>query len=259
MEIEHVSANGSTLAIHRIGKDDQRSPELVWGHGWGQSSEQLLPLAESLTPFAPSVLVDFPGFGETPAPPLTWGTADYADAAAAWLSGLPKRPRIWVAHSFGCRVGLQLASRRPDLVSAMVLIAAAGLRRRRSLVERTRLRLRIAAFKTAGRFASESARERLRARFGSADYLSAGVLRPILTRVVNEDLSQVAVGVKAPTLLIYGSRDQDTPPDIGQRLSALIPGARLLILDGFDHHTILSQGRHQVVHQVHRVLESVSR
>jgi len=257
MTIEYVSACGSTLAIHRLGNCNRNSPEIVWGHGWGQSSDQLLPLAESLAPFATSLLIEFPGIGQSPAPPLSWGTADYADTTAAWLRSLPPHPRLWVAHSFGCRVGLQLAARHPGIVSAMVLIAAAGLRRRRGLIQKARLRMRITGFKLASRWASEARRERLRDRFGSADYRSAGQLRPILTRVVNEDLSQEAKAVTCPVLMIYGSDDQDTPPEIGERLKSIIPSARLLILDGFDHHTILSQGRHQVVHQIHSVLKGM--
>ena len=55
--------------------------------------------------------------------------ADYADAFAEWLSTLPRARRIWIGHSFGCRVGLQLAARHPATVDGLFLIAAAGLPR----------------------------------------------------------------------------------------------------------------------------------
>ncbi len=66
---------------------------LIFGHGWGQSSAAFLPIAETLKAFAPSYLVDFPGFGQSPVPPQNWGTAEYADAVAAWMESLPA-PRI---------------------------------------------------------------------------------------------------------------------------------------------------------------------
>src|SRR4051812_22287767 len=74
---------------------------LIFGHGWGQSSVAFLPLADTLKPFAPSYLIDFPGFGQSPVPPQNWGTAEYADAVATWLKSLGPENRIWVGHSFG--------------------------------------------------------------------------------------------------------------------------------------------------------------
>ena len=97
--------------------------------------------------------------------------------------------------------------------------------------------------------------DKLRSRMGSADYKSAGAMRPILSRVVAEDLSTVAGQVLCPTLLIYGENDIDTPPEIGERLARLMPDARLILLPGFDHHTILSEGRHQVASRIKAFVE----
>ena len=99
----------------------------------------MLPLAQAMRRPARSILIDFPGFGASPMPPAPWGTADYADAMAEWLDGLPPARRIWVAHSFGCRVGLQLAARRPATLAGLFLIAAAGLPPQRSASAQARL------------------------------------------------------------------------------------------------------------------------
>src|SRR5438045_2682906 len=109
----------------------------------------LLPLAESLRRAAPSVLVDFPGFGESPVPPGAWGTEDYADAMAEWLARLPAGRRVWIGHSFGSRVGLQLAARHPESVQGLFLIAAAGLPPQRSPAARIRFAARRWAFRIA--------------------------------------------------------------------------------------------------------------
>src|SRR5207248_3158287 len=90
-----------------------------------------------------------PGFGASPPPPAVWGTADYADAMAEWIATLPAGRRVWIGHSFGCRVGLQLAARHPDSVHGIVLIAAAGLPPRRSPAARMRIAARRWAFRLA--------------------------------------------------------------------------------------------------------------
>lgn len=258
MNSETIAVNLSRFVVFEVPGTGKSHQHLIWGHGWGQSSAAFLPLAETLKTFASSTLIDFPGFGKSPLPPESWGTADYADAVAQYLGGLPSGRLIWIGHSFGGRVGLQLAARHPKLLSGMVLIAAAGLPRQRTLPQQIRVSLRRTFFKTAKRFLREGPQlEQLRQRMGSADYRSAGALRPVFSRVVSENLTNVARNVQCPTLLIYGKEDTETPPEIGERLKMLIPGAELAILDSFGHLNILSEGRHQVALRIRKFLQSL--
>ncbi|MFQ5347602.1 MAG: alpha/beta fold hydrolase [Rhodothalassiaceae bacterium] len=232
------------------------APCLVWLHGWGQSGASLLPLARLLAPRAAGIVFDLPGFGRTPPLAPDAGTADYADALAGEIDGV--EPVVLVGHSFGARVALQFAARHPTRVAALVLIAGAGLKRRRSLF----WRLRAAALKALGRLArgldrvfGSDLHDRYARRFGSADYRRAGALRGTFLRAVNEDLSAIARDVTVPTLLIYGSGDRETPPEIGSRLAALIPRAELHLLEGFGHLDILGRGAYQCEHLIARFLE----
>lgn len=221
--------------------------QIVWAHGWGMDGNALAPFAQSFASLATSYLPDFPGFGQTPPPSEAWGTRDYADAAAAWLRTLPAGKRIWVGHSFGCRVGIQIAAHYPYLFDKMILIGAAGLKRKRSIWKRMNNAIRLYTFKTLKLFVPEGPKcDALRASFGSADYRNAGELRPTFIKVVQEDLSETAKKILCPTLIICGSKDTETPPEISQRLNTLINQSSLHILDGYDHYSILGAGRHQV-------------
>jgi pimeloyl-ACP methyl ester carboxylesterase len=251
------TAKGAVHAYRTIGRPaGEGVPHIVWAHGWGQDHAAFLPLARSLERSARHTLIDFPGFGRSPQPPADWDTADYADAIAEWLASEPPGRRVWVGHSFGGRVGLRLAARHPGAVDAMVLVAAAGLKRHRSLPERLRIALRVRAYKAlklAERLGVDvSARK---ARYGSADYRNAGAMRSIFVKVIAEDQAQGARAIRCPVALLYGERDTETPPEIGERLSRLIPGATLKVIAGLDHHTILTDGAPQVVHQVSQMLE----
>jgi len=259
LEQEDTRTGAAPFAAYRLaGPAPADAPELVWAHGWGHSHSSLLPLAEAMRPRADSRLVDLPGFGASPLPPGPWGTADYADAIADWLAALPPRRRVWIGHSFGCRVGVQLAARHPDTVAALVLIAAAGLPPHRSLPTRLRRLPRRLAFRALRAMAPEGpARDRLRERFGSADYRNAGAMRPVLVKAVNEDLSDAARRIGAPVLLLHGENDTESPPEIAQRFHALIRGSRLHVLRGFDHLSIIGDGRHQVTHLIGALLESL--
>ena len=159
----------------------------------------------------------------------------------------------------GCRMGLQLAARNPEVVDALFLIAAAGLQPHHSLKARLRLAARRWAFRVARSLVPEGpTRERLRRRFGSADYAHSGPLRPILSKTVAEDLSEVARRVRCPTVLVYGEHDRETPPEMGERLKALIPDSRLYVLRGFDHWNVLTEGRHQIAHRLAEFIGSIA-
>jgi len=229
---------------------------VIWAHGWGQDHRAFLPLAQSLERAAHHTLVDFPGFGLSPPPADAWDTADYADAMAEWLATQPRGRRIWVGHSFGCRVGMRLAARHPEAVDGMVLAAGAGLQPQRSFANKMRIAVRIRLFKTL------KLMEKLgvdvsaqKARFGSADYRNAGVMRPILVKVVGEDQTDVARQIRSKVALFYGEKDDQTPPEMGERLSRLIPDATLSILPGLDHYTILTDGGPQITYAVSKMLE----
>jgi pimeloyl-ACP methyl ester carboxylesterase len=255
-----VRIGGADVAVFEPEGDSRLgAPLFVWAHGWGHTHRNMLPLAEATRRLGGSVLLDLPGFGDSPPPPGAWSTADYADAIAEFLAARPPERRIWIGHSFGCRVGLQLASRHPGLIGGLFLIAAAGLPRTRSLPERLGIAARRLAFRIARRLTPEGPRrEALRARFGSADYARAGNMRPILVKAVGEDLSEVARAISCPAVLVYGDGDSETPPEIGIRLSRLMPQSRLIVLRGFDHWSVLTDGRHQIVQRLSEFVEQIA-
>ncbi len=247
--------DGEKIAYWTLG-DEAAERQIIWAHGWGQDHRAFEQLAESWATGAFNILIDFPGFGASPRPRVDWGTAEYADACAVLLKQFPRCERIWVGHSFGCRVGIQLATRHGNLIDGLFLVAAAGLPRRRSGLSRLRVQSKIALYKSL-RALPFGDKDRLRERFGSADYKAAGDMRGILTKVVNEDLSPQAREIRLPVKLVYGSRDDETPPEIGERLAALIPGGSFVQLDGLDHYSILGDGRHQTVFQLKQFIDGL--
>lgn len=256
LERQDINAAGARFAAFQLsGPGLSRAAGLVWAHGWGHSHLSLLPLAEAMRARTDSLLLDLPGFGVSPLPPVPWGTEEYADAIAEWLHGLPARRRIWVGHSFGCRVGLRLAARHPEAIAALFLIAAAGLQPRHSWATRLKRMPHRLAFRAMRAVTPEGpARDRLRERYGSSDYRAAGAMRPVLIKAVNEDQTEIARSIRMPVVLVHGEADTESPPEIARRLHALIPGSRLHLLRGFDHLTILGDGRHQVIHLLDELL-----
>lgn len=257
--LHSYNGDGFTMAYKSLGNAEK--PIVIWGHGWGQNHASFIPLAESLQALGRHIVLDFPGFGGSPVPferiEDSWGSAAYADAIAEFIRAEFAGQRvIWIGHSFGCRVGTQLAAKHGDLIEKMVFIAGAGLKRRRSIWRRIIIRTKILAYKVGKALRRYSWFQSLvgdRA-FGSTDYQNAGPMRGTLVQVVNEDLVTEARAITCPVLLLYGTQDTETPPETGARFKSLIKNAEMVHLDGQDHYTVLSEGRHPVAALIKRFI-----
>lgn len=220
---------------------------VVMLHGWGASMQLVEPLALQLAPLGYCVyLLDLPGFGTTPPPPVPWSVHDYARFALAFLD-YHQLDRVFLfGHSFGGRLGLVLGADYPSRLIKMALSNSAGVRTPPSRTTRLRLSLYRAALNTLRAARLNSAAEGLRSwyqnRFGSTDYRAVqGVLRETFVRVVNEDLLPFAARVRVPTLLFWGDRDQDTPLWQGRLLERTIPDAGLVLWPGAGHYSYLDR------------------
>jgi pimeloyl-ACP methyl ester carboxylesterase len=218
--------------------DGQGDP-VVLLHGWGASSQSLAGVATCLAPFFRVLSVDLPGFGWSQAPPVAWGVADYADHVRQLLDDVRIERAALLGHSFGGRTAIRLASRHPERVGRLILVASAGVRPRRG----PRYYARVAIAKALRRVVALPGLEgmgsrllsRWQAKVGSRDYLAAGRLRPTLVKVVNEDLTPALGLIQAPTLLLWGDQDQEVRRPAMEVMAARIPGARLHVLPGAGH------------------------
>lgn len=237
--------------------DKATDQAFVWMHGWGQTRQSLLRLADLLADVGQHQLYDLPGFGETPITDPAWGTADYG---AALIPQLPEKPCILVGHSFGARVAIRAAYSHPDRIKALILIGGAGLRPKRGPYQIMRAFILRMGSRLAGLmdkcFASDI-KSYYGARFGSRDYQAAGALRTTLVKTVTEDLGPLAAEIRCPVLLITGSDDQETPPYMAQRYHGFFANSRVHIVQGFGHLDILSRGVYQCDSLIRPFLEDI--
>lgn len=252
--MEPDSINSLTLGKSLAG-------HVVYGHGWARDHRDFIPIAESLEPVLTSVLLDFPGFGESPKPQQPWSTRDYADATAEFIRERFSEPVVWVGHSFGGRVGLRLAKDYPELISGMVLIGCAGIPRKKSFLEILNSAYRKKVFKLKKQLVrSEEELSVLEKKFGSSDYIFSQELglRETFLKTISEDQTEDIKSISIPISFIYGANDNDTPPEMGRRMASLIPKATFFELDDLDHITVLDRGRHLIAKEIKTFLKQES-
>lgn len=215
---------------------------LILMHGWGCDHTTVRSIAATAAQTHTVYNMDFPGFGGSQEPAEVWGVELYTRLIEDLVrkEGL-ERP-VLIGHSFGGRVSILYASRNE--VDKVVLVDAAGIKPKRSL----KYYLKVYSFKAGKRFwelllGKEKAQERvdrMRAKRGSSDYAGVSpMMRRILSKVVNEDLTDRLPLISAPTLLIWGENDTATPIADAKKMSRLIPGSGLVSFPGCGHYSFL--------------------
>ena len=215
-------------------------PPVVVLHGWGGRIESMWPVIECLASSWRVIAVDLPGFGESPLPRGVWGTADYAHFVSDLMGELDIVRAHFVGHSFGAKTSLYLAASRADCVDKLVVVGSSGLTSAPTMKVRAKRALSKGA-RVAGRLGPPGAklREAVYQRIASQDYKDAGPLRPIMVKVVNEDIAHLLPRVQASTLLVWGSEDDAVPVGHARRMESLIRDSGLVVFEGAGHFAYL--------------------
>ena len=147
-------------------------------HGYLADSKSFIYQTEhfskNFSVFAP----DFKGFGSNQGMEKPYSLSDYCDDVKTYIkeNGLVK-PHV-IAHSFGGRVAVKLASENPELFDKIVLTGSAGLKPKRSV----KYHVKHSAFKVLKLFVKK---EKLN-RFYSKDYLALSpVMKESFIKIVN--------------------------------------------------------------------------
>lgn len=207
-------------------------------HGWGRSHSDFDAVLTGLVGMhegAGAVALDLPGFGASPAPPAPCGAAGYAELVRPVLGECSPRV-VLVGHSFGGRIAVELAARFPETVSALVLCGVPLLRRTDRRGARPALRYRIGRGLHRCGLLGEGTMERMRQRYGSADYRRAtGVMRDVLVTAVNETYEDQLGRISQPVELVWGRQDDEVPVEIAERAARLLTDPQLTVLEGVGH------------------------
>lgn len=212
-------------------------------HGWGCSSETMLPIFNHLCSGFRVYNFDLPGFGMSAEPPYAWDTNDYADMLAAFIREVcPNQPPLVVGHSFGGRLALRLGAR--GIPKKMLLTGCAGLPPKRGVDYYAKVYSYKAAKKLFSLPVLSSRREDLlnsaKKKSGSEDYRNASEqMRGVFVKSVNENQTDNLPKISAPTVLFWGENDTATPLSDGEMMAKKMQDAALIVKKGGTHFAFL--------------------
>ena len=236
-----IQIDGLTLNYTDTGCPDGH-PVIVM-HGWGCNLSTVQSISAILEPGMRVLSLDLPGHGKSQEPPAIWGVEEYTRLVEKFIALLKLKRVSLIGHSFGGRISILLSSRQ-EYIDKVVLVDAAGVKPRRKFS----YYIKVYSYKILkhllplmlGKQKGGDVLESYRRRRGSADYGNASpMMRGILSKCVNEDLTSVMQSIRASVLLIWGKEDSATPLSDAHIMEKLIPDAGLVAFDGCGHYSFL--------------------
>jgi pimeloyl-ACP methyl ester carboxylesterase len=115
-----IASNGIRIHVEEQGSGDLA---LVFLHYWGGSSRTWGKVIAALPKSYRTFAIDHRGWGESDAPVGGYGLADLAGDAQGVIEALELKRYVLIGHSMGGKVAQLMASRRPDGLVGLVLVA----------------------------------------------------------------------------------------------------------------------------------------
>jgi pimeloyl-ACP methyl ester carboxylesterase/uncharacterized protein YjbJ (UPF0337 family) len=223
VEVQRVYDGDMYVRVNSIGTGGVRPFVLV--PGIGVSSTYFERLAPNLNEFGPVYALDLPGFGGVPHPDTAMSIRAYADFVGKVIDDLGLDDPIVVGHSMGSQVVSDLASRRPEL-STLVLIGPVVNPAERKLLTQARHFLRAAMHEPGT----------VKVLAVSA-YMFCGFkwFSRVLPKMMGYRIEDALPKIQAHTLVIRGEFDGVAPRDWVRQVGELLPSSRLWEMPGAAH------------------------
>ena len=208
---------------------------IVLLHGWGQNIQMMKPIGDRLYKNSRIVIVDLPGFGSSKEPDTVWSIFDYAKCIKELLEELKVDNPIMIGHSFGGKICLAYASMYDT--KKLVLFGSPF----RKIIKKMSFKTRV--FKTIKKVPILNKLEGFAKRhLGSRDYRNASEkMRNILVKHVNLDITEDVKKIKCPTLIIWGTLDDEVSINDAYLLEKLISDSAVIPFEGCSHYAYLER------------------
>ena len=211
-------------------------------HGWGHNALLWQRTTLQLSPEYRYYLLDLPGFGATQNLSPIANVSDFTRFILGFIKKLKINNPLVIGHSFGGQIAIDLAASHPDLPSALILVAPAGIR-----TQNPKLNFKVylinhlanlyRPLKKAVPFLTNTP---LTNNLASADYKAASPAnRQVLKKIIRYDLTHKLNQITTSTLIVWPELDQELP-NFSKILTDHIPNSRLRVLYGQDHNPHLN-------------------
>lgn len=221
---------------------DGEQPTVVFLHYWGGSHRTFEPVIAALASGCGVVSYDYRGWGAARELPGPYEIDQLADDLLTVVGELGLSRYVLAGHSMGGKVAQLAASRRPDGLAGLVLIAPAPPRPTvdaqaadavsHAYDSRTAVSDAVQHVLTYRPLPADLREQVLTDSLAAGDDARLAWPRHGLTK----DITAAASAIEVPVLVLAGEHDQvDPPASLEANLLPVIPGARMIVIEGTGH------------------------
>lgn len=242
---------GGKAVVWEAGAQNQETVLLVHGIG-GQGARDWAGFIPALAARYRLLIPDLPGFGESTKGNQLYSPERYVGFLKHIVETRVTGRLHLIGHSMGGAISLRYAGMYPRDVERLIAVDAAGVLHRVAYSEfLSAMGIRGLPFVFPGQDAHLRGRvNQLLAQIEAFNIdaealLHSATLRENLLQgdplkiaafaLALDDMSRILPSVRAPTLLVWGEKDEIAPLRTGKMLAAVLPQARLMVLPGAGH------------------------
>jgi len=244
--------NGVSLAYVDIG--ERSAPAVVLIHGYTDSARDWVPMLPYLSKRYRVILVDIRGHGQSSKPECCYTRLDFAYDIKLLLDALGVAQADVVGHSLGSIIAQTFAEYWPERTAHVVLISSTGGSPPGAAKQAPRFDFAAEIRKLKEPIEADSPfmiawwdsptpvdPDFIRRQRKDAAGIPLRVWLAVLDQGLNADdlyanLQSTLPRLKAPTLLIWGSKDPIMEEDVRESLRNALPRAKVKIFDGLGHN-----------------------
>ena len=222
------------ININYIRYGNSNNQAVVLLHGWGQNIEMMKPVGDRLTD-NDVIIIDLPGHGKSDEPKEVWELKDFVSMIHELLSSLNIQNPILIGHSFGGKISLLYASTYS--VKKLILFGSPFKVKKNPQSLKVRTLKKLKTLPGLNKLA-----ETMKKHMGSTDYRNASpMMRDILVRHVNIDITENVKKINCPTIIIWGTNDAAVPIEDAYELETLIKDSAVIPYEGCTHYAYLER------------------
>lgn len=213
--------------------------------GWGDNRSSFSLMINVLKPYFTIYIFDYPGFGHSNFSNGDLNMMDYGYMFQSFIKKNHLDNPILIGHSFGGRIIITLCGILKMNASKIILINAAGIKHKKKLwiSIKEKLYKTLKKIKLPKKIYPKYITFLIKI-FGSKDYKNIDPnIRKTFINIINYDLTDYLSSIKAPTLIIWGEKDQETPISDGHLMENRIKDSGLVVIKEAHHFAYLDNYR----------------
>ena len=251
-----IKGSGSSLGLRFL--DEGIGPTIIFLHGISGNKEIWIPQIKLFSKKFRTISWDARGYGQSQALKNSLDFGQFANDLYELIQHLKLDKVILCGHSMGGRIALDFVEAHPSMVGSLILVNTffgydegftktqrlGFLEKRKKLLIDDGLTLREFGEKIIPQMIGPNANS----------FIENKILETILTLNVESYLDTVESmvmyericdleSIEAPTLIITGSRDTISPPEISIQMNKRIKNSKLLVVEEAAHFVNLESPR----------------